>query len=253
VSFNVAADAYDRFMGRYSVPLASPFADFALIERGQRVLDVGCGPGALTVELVDRLGADAVSAVDPSEQFVAAVQIRAPGVSVQCSGAELLPFADDTFDASVAQLVVHFMDEPVSGLREMSRVTRGGGVVSACVWDHAGGRGPLSAFWAAARALDDEVIDESTLAGTRAGQLGELFTSAGLLDVEEDTVSVDVEHTSFEAWWEPYTLGVGPAGRYVRSLSVAQQQKLRDVCRESMPSAPFTQQAAAWAARGRAA
>ena len=253
MSFDVAADAYDKFMGRYSVPLASPFADFALIEPGQRVLDVGCGPGALTVELVERLGADAVSAVDPSEQFVAAVQMRAPGVSVQRSGAELLPFADGSFDACVAQLVVHFMDEPVSGLREMSRVTRSGGVVSACVWDHGGSRGPLSAFWAAARALDDDVMDESTLAGARAGHLGELFRSAGLLDVEEDTVSVDVEHASFDAWWEPYTLGVGPAGRYVRGLSAAQQEKLRDLCRESLPSAPFTQPAVAWAARGRAA
>jgi SAM-dependent methyltransferase len=252
VSFNVAADAYDRFMGRYSVPLAPRFADFAGIERGQRVLDVGCGPGALTVELVERLGADAVSAVDPSEQFVAAVRVRAPGVSVQRSSAERLTFGDDTFDASLAQLVVHFMDEPVSGLREMGRVTRSGGIVSACVWDHAGGRGPLSTFWEAARAVHGDVRDESALAGARAGHLGELFRAAGLLDVEEDTVSVDVEHESFESWWEPYTLGVGPAGEYVGTLSAAQQEELRVRCRESLPAAPFVQPAAAWAARGRA-
>jgi SAM-dependent methyltransferase len=252
VSFNVAADAYDRFMGRYSVPLASPFADFALIEPGQRVLDVGCGPGALTVELVERLGVDAVSAVDPSEQFVAAVQTRAPGVSVQRSGAERLPFDDGTFDASVAQLVVHFMDDPVAGLREMSRVTGSGGVVAACVWDHAGGRGPLSTYWDAARAVDGDVRDESALAGARGGHLGELFRAAGLVDVEEGIVSAEVEHASFESWWEPYTLGVGPAGRYLRGLSGAQQEELRQRCRESLPAAPFIQPAVAWAARGRA-
>lgn len=252
MSFNVAADAYDRFMGRYSVPLARPFADFAEIEPGQRVLDVGCGPGALTVELVERLGADAVSAVDPSEQFVAAVQARAPGASVQRSSAERLPFPDGAFDVSVAQLVVHFMDDPLAGLREMGRVTGSGGLVAACVWDHGGGRGPLSTFWNAARALDGDVRDESALAGARAGHLGELFRSAGLVGVQEGIVSAEVEHASFESWWGPYMLGVGPAGGYLRGLSGAQQEELRERCRESLPAAPFTLQAVAWAARGRA-
>src|SRR4051812_16280375 len=63
VSFAVPAELYDRFMGRYSVLLAPPFADFARLTPGRRVLDVGCGPGALTTELVARLGAGAVVAV----------------------------------------------------------------------------------------------------------------------------------------------------------------------------------------------
>jgi SAM-dependent methyltransferase len=252
VSFNVAADAYDRFMGRYSLPLAAPFADFARIEPGQRTLDVGCGPGALTVELVARLGSVAVSAVDPSEPFVAAVRVRAPGISAQRANAEHLPFDDGNFDSSVAQLVVHFMDDPAAGLREMGRVTRRGGTVAACVWDHAGGRGPLAAFWEAARALDANVADESKLAGAHAGHLGELFDAAGLLGVEEGSVSVEVEHASFEAWWEPYTLGVGPAGRYVRALDPSQQEELRERCRAALPTSPFVQPAVAWAARGRA-
>jgi ubiquinone/menaquinone biosynthesis C-methylase UbiE len=139
VSFDVGADAYLRFMGRYSEPLAVQFADLAGIGRGQRVLDVGCGPGALTAELVSRAGTDAVSAVDPSASFAAAVRERLPGVDVRRSAAERLPFPDDAFDAALAQLVVHFMTDPVAGLREMGRVTRPGGVISACVWDHAGG------------------------------------------------------------------------------------------------------------------
>src|SRR5690348_13993487 len=103
-------------MGRYSVPLAPRLADLARVAAGQRALDVGCGPGALTAELVRRLGPDAVSAVDPSEPFVAAAQERHPGVSVQRAAAEDLPFADDAFDAALAQLVVHFMADPVGGL-----------------------------------------------------------------------------------------------------------------------------------------
>src|SRR5687768_3455077 len=131
-------------MGRYSVPLAPKLTDFARVVTGQRVLDVGCGPGALTSELVRRLGAAAVSAVDPSEPFVAAARERHPGVTVRRATAEELPFADQAFDAALAQLVVHFMADPVGGLREMVRVTRKHGVVAACVWDHAGGHGPLS-------------------------------------------------------------------------------------------------------------
>ena len=132
MSFTAGADAYDRFMGRYSVPLAPQLANFAMITVGQRVLDVGCGPGALTAELVRQLGPDAVSAVDPSEPFVAAVQQRHPGVSVQRAAAEQLPFGDQAFDAALAQLVVHFMADPVRGLREMARVTRkrGDGIVA---------------------------------------------------------------------------------------------------------------------------
>src|SRR4051812_44081285 len=117
-------------MGRYSVPLAPQLADFAVITAGQRVLDVGCRPGALIAELVRRLGPEAVSAVDPSESFVAAAQQRHPGVRVQRAAAEHLPFGDRAFDAALAQLVVHFMADPVTGLREMARVTRKEGVVA---------------------------------------------------------------------------------------------------------------------------
>ncbi len=237
-------------MGRYSVPLAPQLADFAAVAPGQRVLDVGCGPGALTAELVRRLGPGAVSAVDPSEPFVAAARGRYPGVSVQAAAAEQLPFEDQAFDAALAQLVVHFMTDPVAGLREMARVTREGGVVAACVWDHAGGKGPLSLFWQAAHELDPHVEDESHLAGARSGHLAELFQAAGLHDVEDGVLSVDLEHPSFEDWWEPFTLGVGPAGGYAAGLDAERQARLCERCRELLPAAPFVLTAAAWAARG---
>ncbi len=250
MSFTVGADAYDRFMGRYSVPLAPQLADFAAVAAGQRVLDVGCGPGALTAELVRRLGPAAVSAVDPSEPFVAAAQERHPGVSVRRAAAEQLPFGDQAFDAALAQLVVHFMAHPVVGLREMARVTRKHGVVAACVWDHAGGQGPLSLFWEAARELDRDVEGESQLAGAREGHLAQLFQAAGLHEIEESVLSVNVEHPSFEDWWEPFTLGVGPAGGHAVGLDAKRQAELRELCRETLPAAPFVLTARAWAARG---
>jgi SAM-dependent methyltransferase len=248
--FDVAADAYDRFMGRYSVLLSPQLADLAGVRPGQRVLDVGCGPGALTAELVTRLGPTAVAAVDPSAPFVAAARLRHPGVNVLQASAEHIPFPDHAFDAALAQLVVHFMNDPVAGLAEMARVTRQDGVVAACVWDHAGGQGPLSLFWEAARELDPGVDDESRLAGAREGHLAELFNAAGLREIEEATVSASLEHPSFETWWEPFTGGVGPAGAYVAGLDPERRAELREACRRLLPDPPFLLTARAWAARG---
>ncbi|MGN6870476.1 MAG: class I SAM-dependent methyltransferase [Solirubrobacteraceae bacterium] len=250
MSFSVGAEQYDRFMGRYSGPLAPRFADFAGITAGQRALDVGCGPGSLTGELARRLGADAVCAVDPSESFVAAIADRYPEVRVQRAAAEQLPFDGGRFDAALAQLVVHFMADPVRGLGEMLRVTTAGGTVAACVWDHAGGQGPLGTFWEAARELDADVEDESELAGAREGHLEELLRAAGASDVRETALSVDVAHESFEDWWDPFLLGVGPAGKYVTRLDATKQARLREVCRERLPRAPFVVSARAWAVRG---
>ena len=237
-----------RFMGRFSEPLAVRFAELAGVRRGQRVLDVGCGPGALTAELVNRAGADAVSAVEPSASFAAAVRKRLPGVDIRRSVAEELPFPDGGFDAAMAQLVVHFMADPVRGLREMGRVTRPGGVVAACVWDHAGGRGPLGVFWSAVRELDPAADDESGLAGVREGHLAGLFAQAGLGGAQVTTLTVRVRYASFGRWWEPFTLGVGPAGAYVASLAPDQRAALREQCRRLLPAGPVEVSATAWAA-----
>jgi SAM-dependent methyltransferase len=251
VSFDVAADSYDRFMGRYSRPLAPLLADLAGVAAGDRVLDVGCGPGALTAELVGRVGPGAVSAVDPSATFVAAVRERLAGVEVEQAAAERLPFADGGFDAVLAQLVVHFMADPVAGLREMGRVTRPGGTIAACVWDHAGGRGPLSVYWRAVRRLHPGADDESTRPGAASGQLAELCRAAGLTVLADTYLAVGVEHATFEEWWEPYTLGVGPAGGFSRGLDPEQRAELREACRALLPPAPFVLTAGAWAVRAR--
>jgi len=250
MGFDVAAEAYDRYMGRYSLLLSPQLADLARVRGGQRVLDVGCGPGALTNELVARLGAAAVAAVDPSESFVAAARARNPGVEVLRASAERLPFPDRAFDATLAQLVVHFMTDPVVGLAEMARVTRPGGVVAACVWDHGGGQGPLSLFWDAARLLDPGVHDESRLAGAREGHMAELFEAARLREIEETAFSANLEHSSFDAWWEPFTHGVGPGGAYVADLDAERKAELREACRTMLPAGPFVIAARAWAARG---
>ena len=248
MAFNVAADAYDRFMGRYSAVLTPQMVDFAGVQAGQRVVDVGCGPGALIAELVGR-GAD-VSAVDPSAQFVGAVRERYPDVDVQQATAEELPFEDASFDAALAQLVVHFMADPVRGIAEMARVTVAGGIVAASVWDMVGGQAPISPFWRAARELDSTVEGEARRAGAGEGQLTQLFEQAGLTEIEETALPVNVQHATFDAWWEPFKLGVGPAGEYYNQLELEQQQELEAHLREQLGE-PVALESRAWAARGR--
>lgn len=149
-TFQASGEAYDLFMGRYSRPLAVVFADAAEIGRGQTALDVGCGPGALTAVLVDRLGAESVSAFDPSGPFVADCTARHPGVDVRLGRAEAIPFDGDQFDAALAQLVLHFVSDPQMVVAEMRRVVHPGGIVAACVWDFDGGMEMLRRFWDAA-------------------------------------------------------------------------------------------------------
>jgi SAM-dependent methyltransferase len=252
VSFNVPADAYRQFMGRYSEPLAEEFVEYADLPQGGRVLDVGCGPGVLTERLVERLGASEVSAIDPSPPFVEETRLRFPDVDVRQGVAEALPYDDDAFAAALAQLVVHFMTDPVAGLREMGRVTRPEGVVAACVWDNAGAAGPLSLFWRAARDLDSSAPGEADRAGSREGHLGELAETAGLHDVEASSLTVHVPFASYDQWWAPYELGVGPAGDYLASLDDGRRERIRERCAELLPEPPFEQAATAWSVRARA-
>ena len=252
MGFDVAAEAYDRFMGRYASLLAPQLAELAGIAHGERVLDVGCGPGALIGELVARVGAENVAAVDPSQPFVSAARARNPGVDVHLASAEDLPFEDGRFAATLAQLVVHFMADAEAGLREMRRVTAPGGTVAASVWDFAGSRSPLSVFWDAALELNPSAGDESGYAGARRGHLVELFGAAGLRDVEESELRVARRHDSFEEWWAPFEGGVGPAGGHLAKLDHEGRAQIRERCRELLPPAPFTLECVAWAARGTA-
>ena len=250
MSFDVAASAYDRFMGRFSRPLAEALLDPVSLEPGQRAVDVGCGPGALTTLLVDRLGADAVAAVDPSEPFTAAVASRLPGVDVRRGGAESLPWDDGAFDLAAANLVVHFMKEPVTGLREMGRVVRPGGTVAVTVWDLAEDVGPVGVFHAATHDLDPDAPHERDLPGARPGHLAELVAEAGLAITDDRTLELAVGFPSFDDWWEPFTFGVGPSGAYVVSLTEEHRAAVRRRCAERLgvtdTAAPLDVPARAW-------
>lgn len=252
-SFEVPADAYDRFMGRYSRELAPRLSEFSGIEPDMSVLDVGCGPGALAEHLADQVGAERVSAVDPSEPFVAACAQRVPGADVRQAGAGQLPWPDGAFDAALAQLVVNFLPDPHAGVAEMRRVVRPGGVVGACTWEYGEGMQMLGLFWAAARTLAPDAPDEGrTMRYRSSEELEELWREAGLIDVETASLAVESTYAGFDELWLPITRGVGPAGAYYSSLDPTEQQGLRDELFQSLgsPVAPFTLGARAAAVRG---
>jgi SAM-dependent methyltransferase len=240
-----AADAYQRFMGGYADLLSEELLRVLAPHPPQRALDVGAGTGALTAPLAAALGPDAVAAIEPSPAFVDALRARVPGVDARTGTAESLPFDDGAFDLAVAQLVVHFMSDPVRGLREMARVTAPGGAVAASVWDFAGGRAPLSLYWEVARELDPEVVDESALPGARDGDLLRLFREAGL-DGAQRELTVRLPYADPDEWWEPYTLGVGPAGDHLASLDDARREALRRRAFERLGPGPGVVEATAW-------
>ena len=250
MGFAVSAEAYDRFMGRFSAPLADAFADWAGIGPGMRVLDVGSGPGALAAVLVDRVGSGTVAAADPMPAFVAALHHRLPTVSAEVAPAEDLPFDDDTFDAALANLVVSFMADAHAGVAEMIRVTRPGGTVAATVWQHADGVGPLTPFWRGVRDVVPGATGENTMIGTARGQLERLFAECGLTGVREAALEVSLEFGDFESWWEPFTHGVGPAGEFFSTQSDERQRRIRQACADRLGPAPFTVVGQAWCAIG---
>jgi ubiquinone/menaquinone biosynthesis C-methylase UbiE len=253
VTFSVPADAYDRYMGRYSRVLAPLFADFAHAQPGQRVLDVGCGPGALTSELAVRLGSENVAAVDPSEGFARACAARVPGADVRTAPAEHLPWPDSSFDAVLSHLVINFLEHADTGMREMRRVLNAGGSLAACTWDYGGEMQMLRVFWDAALTLDPAAPDEArVMSYTDPDSLRELWTRTGLRKVDVAPLVVHVEYADFDDYWQPFLTGTGPGGAYCVSLDADRHAALRDECSRLLgdPDGTFTLAARAWAVRG---
>jgi SAM-dependent methyltransferase len=227
------------------------------MQPGMLALDIGAGTGKLTGVLAEIVGEENVTAIDPSEPFVAALTERFPAADVRVAAAEELPFADASFDAALAQLVVNFLSDPERGVDEMLRVVRGAGVVAAAVWDYGQEMRLLTTFWEAAAALDArgvEAHDErSRMRFGQEGGLKELWEAAGARDTRGGEIVVSASYESFDDLWEPFTLGVGPAGAYVVSLEPEAQEALRDEYwrRLGSPESPFELTARAWYAVGR--
>jgi SAM-dependent methyltransferase len=247
--FDVSDSAYDNFMGRYSVRLAPAFAEFAGVQAGQHVLDVGAGTGALTAEL-SRRGAR-TAALDPSPSFVASLERRFPDVDIQAGPAEDLPWPDESFDAALAQLVLTFMSDAPAGIEEMRRVVRPGGVVAACMWDLEGME-MLAAVNRTQRAFpgDGETPERRTTYRSRESIEG-LFVRDGLTDVRTELLDVHAEYSGFDEFWSALADGAGPAGAWMKSLDEEQRGEAREEMYRQLdsPAGGFGLTGRAWATR----
>ncbi|HYQ81908.1 MAG TPA: methyltransferase domain-containing protein [Anaeromyxobacteraceae bacterium] len=250
MSFAVAGEAYDRYIGRYSRLIAPRFLEFAGVAAGP-VLDVGCGPGSLTEVLAARFGATSVKAVDPSDSFVAACRARVPGADVRRGSAEQLPFADQSFQGALSQLVLSFISDAERAAAEMRRVLRPGGAAAACTFE-SGGFALVKTFWEAARGLDPAAIDDARLPFRRTGELVSLWKGAGFRDVATEVIEVAAEYRDFDDYWGPFAFGIGPAGEYLKSQPGSRQDALREACFEILgrPARPFSLPARVIAVRG---
>jgi SAM-dependent methyltransferase len=252
-----SGDPYERYVGRWSRRVAPLFLSWLGVPPGRRWLDVGCGTGALSAAVLDTAAPAALTAVDPSEGFLATASARlGPHVTTRQGTAAEIPLNTASVDATVSGLVLNFTPDPVAALAEQSRVTVGGGTVAAYVWDYAGDMQLLRLFWDAAADLDSTAADLDE--GTRfplcqPDRLAAAFREAGLGDVHVVALDIDTRFADFDDLWNPFLGGQGPAPSYVASLDETAGPALRHRLRVRLPTqadGSIALRARAWAVSG---
>lgn len=254
------AAAYDHYMGRWSRRLAPLFLDFAGSAAGERVLDVGCGTGSLSLALVERAAVKAIEAIDFEADFVAALREKigdAP-ITARQGDACSLPFADASFDRALSLLVLHFVSDAQQAAHEMRRVVRPGGVVAASVWDTYGGMPSQRIFWDTVTAIEPSAAARRSATmfrtATQPGDLPALFERAGLTDIRETVLTIRMDFADFEDYWQPLMTGQGNLAQFVDGLAEATRARVIEAVREAFlsgrPDGPRSFASVAWAARG---
>ena len=252
------SESYELFMGRWSRRLAPLLVTFASVGERDAILDVGSGTGALAIAVAEAAPSARITGIDPSNTYVRYAQARAKSDRVRflVGDAQQLEMADATFDKTLSLLVMNFIPDPARALREMIRVTRPGGIVSAAVWDYGEGMEMLRVFWDEAVALDPTVAkrDERNMPLCRSGELAALWRSNGLQQVEERPIAIDLAFDSFDDYWRPFLGGQGPAGAYATSLPPAARAALESRLRIRLlgggSDRMFTLRGRAWAVKG---
>ena len=256
-----AAQAYERFMGRWSRGLAPLFVRFAGVRDGDTVLDVGSGTGSLTAAVAGIAPSSRIVGIDPSAPYVALAKSRQGSTLIQfeAGDAQKMRFDNATFDRTLSLLVVNFIPDARQALGEMKRVTKSNGTVAAAVWDYGDGMEMLRMFWDEAVALTPAAAakDERNMPFCRRGELAALWREQGLQDVVEEGLTIETRFASFEDFWAPFLDGQGPAGAYVVSIAAEDREALRLRLRRRLlgagPDKAIVMHARAWAVRGTAA
>ena len=254
-----AGELYEPYVGRWSRLVAKDFLTWIAAPPNLDWLDVGCGTGALTELILQQARPRAVKGMDPSAGFVehARAHIVDPRATFDMADAQSLPIESAQFGAAVAGLVLNFVPKPLLAVREMARAVGPGGVVAAYVWDYAGKMELMRYFWDAAVALDRaafELDEGRRFPLCQPNPLTELFTQAGLREVQLLPIDVPTRFRDFDDYWTPFLGGQAPAPGYAMSLSEERRGALRDRIRANLPIAgdgSIDLIARAWAVRGR--
>jgi SAM-dependent methyltransferase len=254
-----AGDAYERYMGRWSRPLATAFLDWLRPPLRQHWLEIGCGTGALTTAIVGASEPHSLVACDASAAFVEHARQRLADrrVSFVAAGADALPARDGGFDLAVSGLVLNFLPTPGAVIAGLRARLRPGGIVSAYVWDYAQGMEFLRVFWDEAAAVDARaaVLDEgSRFPLCSPPALQALFGAAGLAQVETGALEIETPFASFDDYWDPFLRATGPAPAFVALLEPPARDELRERLRRRLPATPTGEirlRARAWSVRGR--
>lgn len=250
------AEAYERFMGRWSRRLAPLLVRFGGLADGERVLDVGCGTGSLSFILPQMANVASVTGVDLTPGFLDFARARAadPRITFRHGDARALPFADNSFDRAVSMLVLHFIPDAARAVAEMRRVVRPGGTVAAAVWDLYGGQPHIRLMWDIAAVLDPGLERPLFRSMTAPGEMEDAWRAQGLREVEQTSLMIRMEFSSFDDFWSPFLLGVGPLGQYVAGLTGAARTALQKHARRAYlanrSDGPRSFVSVAWACRG---
>jgi SAM-dependent methyltransferase len=238
--------------------VSQEFLTWLGVTPGSRWVDVGCGTGALSLNILEAAAPQAVHGIDSSAGFIAYVQqqIQDQRATFMVGDAQVLPADDATFDAAVSGLVLNFVADPGLAVQEMARVTRLGGTVAVYVWDYAGEMQMMSYFWEAAAALDPaarDLVEGLRFPLCNPTALESVFRTAGLVSVTTRAIDVQTIFRDFDDYWSPFLGGQGPAPSYTMSLDEEHRAELRDRIRSSLPVAAdgsIHLIARAWAVRG---
>jgi SAM-dependent methyltransferase len=255
-----AGDSYDLYMGRWSRQIAPRFIDWLDAPKAADWLEVGCGTGALSAAIVAKCAPKSLTAIDPSEGFIAKALVNVPDarITFQVGDAQALPAETASRDAVVSGLVLNFVPDRPKALAEMQRVARKGATLGFYVWDYPGGGVEfMRSFWNAATALDPaakELTENKRFAFCTPNGLADLAKSAGLAPTECVAIEASSVFKDFDDFWKPFTLGAGPAPGYCMSLAPEARQRLKDQLQASLPiskDGSISMKTRAWAVKAR--
>jgi ubiquinone/menaquinone biosynthesis C-methylase UbiE len=237
--FFTDGEVYERLMGRWSRLVGETFLDWLEIPNGRQWLDVGCGNGAFTEEVIARCIPSTVTAIDPSDDQLAYARTRpkAKSAEFRAGDAQNLPFGNGSFDVAVMALVISFLPDPGKAVGEMARVVRPGGWVATYMWDLPGGGAPVAHIYTAVESLGMASVLPPNPAVSRREAMQALWEKAELESINTHVIRIPVVFSDFEDYWDSNTVPIGPQGKFIAGLSPSKREQLRTRLRNLLPFA----------------